>query len=383
MDLEALKNRPALLKFGALVVAGLLVVSCQGKDLTAFRQKMKASMGIKGEKQTDRSVSATKLALEEDAPPPEEKGRARLMRETDSGGDEPEKAVATKELEKDSDVSKSVRPTVAGIAKCPEGTTLAGAAPPQGLGQWCERNGGFFGRSVRIGPFMRWHPNGARSVQGNFVNGKPDGLFINWYPDGRKAQETGYKNGLLQGTSVKYNKEGKKIFEGTYNAGTKHGRFHYFTRSGSPKSEGSFRNNIKDGLWTIFNQQGKPRSKITFRDGKKEGRAELFYPDGMLQSSGAYQDAKPTGMWVSYFRDGGKKSQGSYVNGEKQGVWSFYDRTGAVTRTVTYVEGRAQEEERPATAKGKQSKRGRNRERDLPPRDPPVYDEAEEDFKEL
>ena len=399
MDLRSILRPQPLPGLVALILGALLLASCQGQDIGTLRQKLRASMGIKTDPNAKKSIRETKLALEEDRAArteKQEKGRGRLMGEVNL---EEEESDLDDEIDASEDGldpkggkdkgeaegrGRAVRPTVAGISKCPEGTTLAGAAPPKGYGQWCERNGGFFGRSVRIGPFMRWHPNGARSVQGNFVNGKPEGVFTNWHPDGRKAQETGYKGGLLQGSSIKYNKEGKKIFEGTFLAGAKHGRFLYFTRSGSPKSEGSFRSNIKEGVWTIYNAQGKPRSKITFRDGKKEGRAELFHPDGTMQSSGNYQDAKPVGLWTTYFRGGGKKSEGSYINGEKHGTWSFYDRSGAVTRSITYTEGRAQQDEKAAPSKKQRSaKKGRGRDREPPPRDPPVYEEAEEDFKEL
>ncbi len=401
MDLRSLKTSSTPPKLAVMVLAAMVLASCQGQDLGAIRQKLRAAMGIKIDPSANRSIKETKLALEEDRKglgDKDEKGRGRLMREEDLDDEDSEPNSKVKPRKDDSateaestnsgkgekGAGRAVRPTVAGISKCPDGTTLAGAAPPQGLGQWCERNGGFFGRSVRIGPFLRWHPNGARSVQGNFANGKPEGVFTNWFPDGRKAQETGYKGGLLHGTSIKYNKEGKKIFEGTFNAGVKNGRFAYFTRSGSPKTDGSFRSNVKDGMWTTYNQTGKPRSKISYREGKKEGRAELYYPDGSMQSAGNNQDAKPAGPWTTYFRGGAKKSQGSYTNGVKHGPWTLYDRSGAVMRSITYVEGRAQQEERAASnTKPKATRKGRGRDREPPPRDPPLYEEAEEDFKEL
>ena len=220
------------------------------------------------------------------------------------------------------------------IKTCPEKAKIEGKAPPEGLEQWCESKGG-----VRNGPYKKWHKNGTKRVEGNFLNGKSDGVFTSYSPDGEKLESRTYQDGKLNGLSTKWSKTGDKLFEVTYADGKREGPFVTYDRSGRKKTQGAYSNEKKDGVWIIFSRNGVPRSKVTWKDGKKWGRAELFFPTGERSSIVTYSENRLDGPFLAFYKDGKKKTEGSYSKGQKDGTWTQFRRNGAVGRVVEYDRG--------------------------------------------
>jgi hypothetical protein len=77
------------------------------------------------------------------------------------------------------------------IESCPEGASIAGAAPPKGLQLWCELPGG-----VRHGKYMRWYPNGKQAEIGEFRQGKKNGRWIEYYEAGGERDRTEWRRGV-------------------------------------------------------------------------------------------------------------------------------------------------------------------------------------------
>jgi serine/threonine-protein kinase len=77
------------------------------------------------------------------------------------------------------------------IASCPEGASLAGAAPPAGTSLWCQIPSG-----VKHGKYLRWYANGVRAETGDFVNGKKNGRWLEFYADGSEREKTEWRRGV-------------------------------------------------------------------------------------------------------------------------------------------------------------------------------------------
>lgn len=118
---------------------------------------------------------------------------------------------------------------------CPEGATLHGAPPPNGIELWCalpdgRKHGratkwgkmgtrladGEHRKGVKHGRFTAYHGNGHKSMSVTFADGREHGEVTTWHANGQKALEGEYRNGAGHGPWTKWDADGQKIAEGTY-----------------------------------------------------------------------------------------------------------------------------------------------------------------------
>lgn len=58
------------------------------------------------------------------------------------------------------------------------------------------------------GKFIRWYPNGSKSMEKSFQRSKEHGNCTHWYENGLKSSEVNYKNGEYHGWKIDYDKKG-------------------------------------------------------------------------------------------------------------------------------------------------------------------------------
>ena len=73
------------------------------------------------------------------------------------------------------------------------------------------------------GKVFALYENGQKKSEGNFKDGKQEGLFVMWYENGHKEQEKNLKDGNLHGLSVGFYKNGQKRWKVNYKNGKKEG----------------------------------------------------------------------------------------------------------------------------------------------------------------
>ena len=64
-----------------------------------------------------------------------------------------------------------------------------------------------------------WYENGQKAGEEHYKNGKSDGLTTIWYESGKKNIEKYYKNGKEEGLWMEWSEEGKKTYEGHFKEG--------------------------------------------------------------------------------------------------------------------------------------------------------------------
>ena len=84
------------------------------------------------------------------------------------------------------------------------------------------------------GKFFLLHENGQKWSEGNFKDGKPDGLSVEWFENGQKWSEGNYKNGKEDGLSVTWHKNGQKYVEANYKDGKLVGSMKLWNSKGEP-----------------------------------------------------------------------------------------------------------------------------------------------------
>ena len=106
--------------------------------------------------------------------------------------------------------------------RCPSGAKLAGAAPPQGLEEWCETTDEA-GLPMKHGLYIAWFDEKQKQAEIHYLNGKEEGRTSAWYPNGKKMAEGLYRAGQRVGIWKKYYENGKTWAETPFVAGQKHG----------------------------------------------------------------------------------------------------------------------------------------------------------------
>ncbi len=142
------------------------------------------------------------------------------------------------------------------IDACPDGARLAGAPPPSGRQQWCERETG--GRPVKHGPYVAWHANGRRKIEGTYAEGEKEGRWVFSDPEGRRREEGVFRNGREQGVWTRWLGNGHRLEEGEYRNGVRHGRWTFWHENGRKAREGEYREGVESGRWERWNVRGEP-----------------------------------------------------------------------------------------------------------------------------
>jgi len=144
--------------------------------------------------------------------------------------------------------------------------------------------------------------DGTLQSEGDYENGKKQGLWITYYPSGRIASQGTYADGEPQGT------------------------WEYYFEDGSLSASGEYIGGQKNGYWSSLSKEGKKISEVTYTNGQGEYRE--FYPNGKLKATGMIRDSRRDGLWKFYYDDGKKEGECQYENGK--GVYRGYYPNGAL-----------------------------------------------------
>jgi antitoxin component YwqK of YwqJK toxin-antitoxin module len=79
------------------------------------------------------------------------------------------------------------------------------------------------GTSVDHGSFERWHDNGEREYEADFIHGKKDGTTRRYHKNGQLSSEQEYANGKRDGHSISWDAAGVKVKEEHWADGQAHG----------------------------------------------------------------------------------------------------------------------------------------------------------------
>ena len=94
------------------------------------------------------------------------------------------------------------------------------------------------------GKVFSLHENGQKKYEGNFKDGKKDGISLGWQENGQKEFEEYYKDGKLEGPSNAWYENGQKHTEANFKDGKPDGQSVMWHKNGQKHTEGNF----KDGI---------------------------------------------------------------------------------------------------------------------------------------
>jgi len=149
---------------------------------------------------------------------------------------------------------------------------------------------------LRNGKYTKFNPNGTKSEDSTFIEGKRNGNTIFYFASGEKKSEGKYEPVPPKPTTNmdKYNKSLMQCAEMEEGSGgeivnRKIGEWKDYYPNGKIFATGKLEGGIKTGEWKYFSSkgmlraQGKMKNEINFEEGK------LFDEDGVLEGEGKVQ----------------------------------------------------------------------------------------------
>jgi antitoxin component YwqK of YwqJK toxin-antitoxin module len=230
---------------------------------------------------------------------------------------------------------------------CPEGTRETGAAPPEGLEQYCAIVAAD-GSEVLHGPARTWYGSKRKESEGAFENGERHGLWFFWHADTTAAAKGRFEHGKRQGEWRFYEQVGdgkRRHIYVHFKDDVRHGEWKqkHISESGvTPQLyevEGHYENGMKSGIWVHYDEYGDPDEEVEYAYGKRHGRAIYWYSPRKKKAEGQYRYGEREGTWTEIEENVPRYRRGEYVNDEKHGPWHEYGADDELLGTVTYDSG--------------------------------------------
>ncbi len=145
----------------------------------------------------------------------------------------------------------------------------------------------------REGISKHWHNNGQLKCEYNYKNGKKDSLTKCWYYDGQLSSVSDYKDeNLVHRQTYSYYDNGKIKSESYYEEGYVANSVKYWKSSGELESEIVPENKQGDPVLEtviLYNKHGKKRCSFNFGVVEQEvGLYKIWYNNGQLEEQGNY-----------------------------------------------------------------------------------------------
>lgn len=141
------------------------------------------------------------------------------------------------------------------------------------------------------------------------------GPLVYYAPDGSKYSEGQYQQGKMQGV-WQFWKNNQKEMLVSFNKDELKGKWQTWHSNGAKWVEGEFASNtIKTGLWRVWGDKNN------------------------LRLQGNYVDNLAQGIWQAWHNNGKLAWKGNYLNGVRLGKWTWWHNNGVKSREIIYDEG--------------------------------------------
>ena len=208
-----------------------------------------------------------------------------------------------------------------------------------------------------------YYPNGQKSSEGNFLNGKPEGFWKNYFETGVLKSEGNRKNHELDSTWLFYFDNGLLKEKVNYKHSKKNGEFLSYSEEGFLQVKYNYIDDVIQGYsYTYFTDLLRVEFDKPYVDGVLEGRGYQYARDGRIIGFITYEKGviKSTqvinkyninndkvGLWITFHEDIQDKKvkfiEGRYKLGLKNGYFREYDKKGVQVATTKYVNGQVVE----------------------------------------
>jgi TonB family protein len=186
---------------------------------------------------------------------------------------------------------------------------------------------------------MRFYDKQGRvSDEDTYLNSVKNGKSLE-YKDGILIEEGNYKDGKSEGLWISHYETGEVYSKINYSKGEEQGEALYYNRYGKLSQQGTFENGKRKGLWKTYAEDGgELSSEITYLNDMYEGDAR-YYNKGKIVSEGKYSKGERVLDWKYYDPRGKLKysSDYGYSFDAKEEMHSSYDAPAVKNGETVYA----------------------------------------------
>lgn len=200
--------------------------------------------------------------------------------------------------------------------------------------------------------------NGKIEREGNYVDGKENGLFRVYDKYGKLVELVNYELGKPFEKKAfsnlfiykKLHDNGKIAIQGPMKGEKRVGVHNFYDTSGyylyseiydydTLTAKGKMDSyGIYDSTWVFYYSTGEQKSTGNYLNGQKSGKWTFFYNNNKIAQQGVYREDNPHGYWVWYYINGQLRAEENYYRGKLQGEKIEYDSIGKVITKGNYVD---------------------------------------------
>ena len=174
------------------------------------------------------------------------------------------------------------------------------------------------------GKMFRLYKNGQKKYEGQFRNGRQDGLYMEWHENGNKKRVSNFKEGKLDGLQTYWYENGKKEAESQFKNSKQNGEVKRWYENGKMWCKLNWKNGKMDGLSVMWHKNGQQSSEAIFKDDEIiEGSAKWWNNRGepVKSEEEAYQEEVKTVEPLTELRTwtavNGKEVEAEFVSNEE------------------------------------------------------------------
>ena len=201
-----------------------------------------------------------------------------------------------------------------------------------GEAEWCHRSDG-----VRQGLEVRYYENGARMIQGAYLDGARFGEWHYYPSEGPAWRRDRWEDGALVDKKIELppraaNQRGVDVSAPTQSQIVSLG-------SADPVLGRTIRARDEElPAFAVWYPNGKPRVLGRYdREGFRTRTWRFWYEDGGLAREIMYDAGVRHGLFREWWAGGRAKTDGAYDDGERDGRWRRWDEAGRVVSDRTYA----------------------------------------------
>ena len=112
--------------------------------------------------------------------------------------------------------------------------------------------------------------------------------------------------------SVGFSKEGHISYEGDFKNGKAEGLWTTFFPDGKPRWQGIKKQGVNDGPFTLWYENGRKKLEGSYFKGKKHGLIIAWHPNGSKWQHKFYKEGNPAGTWKTWDKNGNITAEVSY-----------------------------------------------------------------------
>lgn len=137
-----------------------------------------------------------------------------------------------------------------------------------------------------------------------------------------------------------YNAFGRKVVEGQFVEGKKQGLWHFFNHHGLLTKEIEYKDDKEHGTYRLWHPNGKLREETTYQNGDLHGFYTAYHANGNKSSEGWFQNNLREQIWKTYYPNGVLEDEAYYLQGKIKGYYLDFDLDGLLLSRSRYNKSR-------------------------------------------